>query len=255
MVDKLLEQAWHTLVMTEGFHVRTEKDMVIRPEAAMRVYAGIHSEYDVKPLNKEYITEEDFMKMYTLKKKNFSLQSLYDRLIELLRSCNPDDYDYEKDFQNDFCELLDKVFIEKSEVRTMPLFGQKEKKKYWSLDIVLKIGKVFIPIELKFRKENQTESGYADDFKEDVQRINALLDKYDDIPLGMAIILTDNLNLLCDCKNKVVELDSPLHPNNELIVENLGSYRAGVVVREKKNPQKKSTNSFSSFWDSKNENN
>ena len=254
MVDKLLEQAWHTLVMTEGFHVRTEKDMVIRPEAAMRVYAGIHSEYDVKPLNKEYITEEDFMKMYTLKKKNFSLQSLYDRLIELLRSCNPDDYDYEKDFQNDFCELLDKVFIEKSEVRTMPLFGQKEEKKYWSLDIVLKNGNVFIPIELKFRKEDQTESGYADDFKEDVQRINALLDKYDDIPLGLAIILTDNLNLLCDCKNKVSELDTPSHPNNELSIEHLGLYRAGVVCREQ-NPSRKSTlKSFASYWNKKEEN-
>ena len=73
-----LEQTWHELIMNEGYHVKEEKGMVIRPEAAMRMYAALHTEYDVQqPVNKTYITEEEFMNMYTLKKKVFSLDGLY----------------------------------------------------------------------------------------------------------------------------------------------------------------------------------
>ena len=136
-----LEQAWHKLIMIEGYHVKEEKGMVIRPEAAMRMYAALHTEYDVQqPVNKTYITEEEFMNMYTLKKKVFNFDGLYERIVELLHSCDPDTYNYEKDFQNDFCEILGNCYIEESEVRTLPLFNQNGvQQKYWSLDIVLNI--------------------------------------------------------------------------------------------------------------------
>lgn len=246
-----LEEAWHALIMNEGYHVKEENGMVIRPESAMRMYAALNSKYDVRPLRKEYITKEDFMNMYTLKKKDFSIDNLYTHIIELLHSCDPDSYDYEKDFQNDFCRLLDKYYKELPEVRTIPLWGQGGKRKYWSLDIVLRVKQQYIPIELKFRKEEQSKAGYADDFKEDVQRINSLLLQYDDMPEGYAILLTNNEDLLKECYTKVPELNSEQNKDNKVFVENLDSYYAGVVYRAQMPPRKATGKSFAPYWESK----
>ena len=249
-----LEQAWHKLIMIEGYHVKEEKGMVIRPEAAMRMYAALHTEYDVQqPVNNTYITEEEFMNMYTLKKKVFNFDGLYERIVELLHSCDPDTYNYEKDFQNDFCKLLDNYYTELPEVRTIPLLGQGGKRVYWSLDIVLKFKQQYVPIELKFRKDEQSKAGYADDFKEDVQRINSLLLQYDDMPIGFAIILTNIEELLKESLVKVSELDNEQNQDNKIEVEKLESYYAGVVYRAQKPPRKLTNKSFAPYWEKKND--
>ena len=249
-----LEQAWKQLILFEGVNIRTEKEQVVRLDAAKRMHAGLGASYELKHLNKDLVTKEDFMKMYCLKKNKFRLEDLHGNMLRLLNICNPCGYDNEKDFQNDFCEILGNCYIEESEVRTLPLFNQNGvQQKYWSLDIVLNIKQYYIPIELKFRKDDQSKAGYADDFKEDAQRIKALLDIYDDMPQGYAIILTNKSDLLNECKSKISELKCIHYKNSIFDTHNVSTYVIGMVALNKETICNRTNKSFLPFWENKHE--
>lgn len=167
-------------------------------------------------------------------KRRFEFNNLYDILVEMIKDTDPSQFDYEKDFQRALEELLERRFIELPEVKTISLTDNDHN--HWRLDFVLKLGDLFVPIELKFRHNEQSTNGYAADFVEDVHRINSLIAAYDDIPLGFAICLTNKADFIDECVSKIKEYDeselSKGHHNNNISWEKMSDgYSIGVVRR------------------------
>lgn len=184
-------------------------------------------------------------------KRKFELNNLYDILVEMIKDTDPTQFDYEKDFQNALESLLDKRFVELPEVRTLPLSDDDHS--HWRLDFVVKLNDQFVPIELKFRHNDQSVNGYAADFIDDVHRINSLISEYDDIVKGFAICLTNNKEFVKDCDSKISEYDSSKlsegHYDNVICWETMAdNYYIGIVRRIPHHDRAKKNKFFSPFW-------
>lgn len=130
----------------------------------------------------------------------FQLSHLRNELIGMIQRIGDlSKYEYERDFQDELVKLLGQKYTAVPEVKTMPCFDEDSDKKYWRIDIVVKLGNQYVPIELKYRHGGQSIEGYDSDYVEDVKRIRNLLIKYDDIPFGYAICMTDNDELVLAC--------------------------------------------------------
>ena len=130
----------------------------------------------------------------------FQLSHLRNELIGMIQRIGDlSKYEYERDFQDELVKLLGQKYTAVPEVKTMPCFDEDSDKKYWRIDIVVKLGNQYVPIELKYRHSGQSIEGYDSDYVEDVKRIRNLLIKYDDIPFGYAICMTDNHELVLAC--------------------------------------------------------
>lgn len=130
----------------------------------------------------------------------FQLDHLRNELIGMIQRIGDlSKYEYERDFQDELVKLLTQKYTAVPEVKTMPCFDEESDKKFWRIDIVVKQGDLYVPIELKYRHGGQSVEGYDSDYIEDVDRIRELLIKYDDIPVGYAICVTDNDELVFAC--------------------------------------------------------
>lgn len=130
----------------------------------------------------------------------FQLNHLGNELIGMIQRIGDlRQYEYERDFQNELVKILNQKYTAVPEVKTMPCFDEDSDKKYWRIDIVVKLGNQYVPVELKYRHGEQSTEGYDSDFVEDVDRIRNLLIRYDDIPFGYAICVTDNNELVLAC--------------------------------------------------------
>lgn len=129
------------------------------------------------------------------------VSTFYNDIKELINSItDPSKYNYERDFENSLKTLLSTKYKVKTEVKTMPLFDEVGEKTSWRIDLVVRINDLFIPIELKYRDEEQSTGSYATNYIRDIDKIKYLLMSYDDIPFGFAICLTNNDNLIKSCK-------------------------------------------------------
>ena len=185
-------------------------------------------------------------------KAKFELSVFYNDLVAFLTSLNPAEYDYEKNFQNELEQLLSGKYEEKAEVKTIPL---ERNRKFSCIDIVVKINDQYIPIELKFRKEESSIADYDKDYVDDILRIRTLMCSFDDIPMGIAICLTNNVLLKMACDLLVYAYNSMQHlygerkmgidwkvlQDNEFACGIAGWYWAGP-----KSPQ--SNKSFAEYW-------
>ncbi len=70
--DPILAQAWDALI-NGGAYTIVNNEIVVRRDAAKRIYAAIGSYYNLHDVNKEFLTKKDFEQMYT-KKSGMSLQ-------------------------------------------------------------------------------------------------------------------------------------------------------------------------------------
>jgi len=184
-------------------------------------------------------------------KRKFEFNNLYDIIVEMIKDTNPTTFDYEKDFQSSLETLLDNRFVELPEVKTISLSDDGHEN--WRIDFVLKLGNKFVPIELKFRHNEQSTQGYADDFVDDVHRINSLISEYDDITKGFAICLTNNEDFVKQCNGKIKEYDeskrSKRHHDNEIHWETMrDGYHIGIVRRVPHHDRKASNKLFSKDW-------
>ena len=129
-------------------------------------------------------------------KAKFEQQQFHQFLTKMMEQLNPNEFDYEKNFQNELASQLGEYFEEKMEVRTHAL---EKNRKFSCVDLVVRIGNMFVPIELKYRREDQNTAGYAEDYIDDIVRIRKMLIDFDDIPFGYAICLTDDEGLIEKC--------------------------------------------------------
>lgn len=190
----------------------------------------------------------------------FQLDHLREELIGMIRRIGDlSKYEYERDFQNELVRLLNQKYTAVPEVKTMPCFDEDSDKKYWRIDIVIKFGDQYVPIELKYRHSGQSIEGYDTDYVEDVKRIRNLLIKYDDIPFGFAICITDNDELVLACSttqeifNREEGLSGVYRMNIEWSDLPQREYKLGFAswywIEEKTLSHK----SFKEYWDKKNQ--
>lgn len=125
-------------------------------------------------------------------------------MLAILKRVNlPAKGQVEEDFQKRFEDILNEIKMEYlPKVHTAALFSDEERKKQddWEIDIVLEKSDVYIPIELKFRHGDQNISGYDKLYEWDIRRISGIVDTYKDVPLGYAIFVTDNADLIKNIK-------------------------------------------------------
>ena len=192
------------------------------------------------------------------KSEDYSEIDFSDIVLKFLKDLsNPEEYKYEEDFKDTYAYILSRKFNDLTEVETISLTDDGHCQ--WRIDIVIKMNQQYIPIELKFRHNEQSTNGYASDFIEDVHRINELINMYDDIPCGYAICLTNNNDFVNDCDNEIEEYDKSdraiLFLDNVIDWESIkNGYKVGLVSRYKtdyrrKNPTQKS---FVQYWNNKN---
>ena len=188
----------------------------------------------------------------------FQLRHLRNELIGIIQRIGDlSKYEYERDFQEELVKLLGQKYTAIPEVKTMPCFDEDSDKKYWRIDIVVKLGNQYVPIELKYRHDGQSIEGYDSDYVEDVDRIRNLLIKYDDIPLGYAICVTDNEELVSTCKEKQREYNANknLKGNHQMSVvwTNLPQrgYQLGVSGWHWGKPKSPTKKYFNEYWNKK----
>lgn len=192
-------------------------------------------------------------------KAKFELSVFYKDLVELLTSLHPTEYDYEKNFQNDLANLLADKYEEKVEVKTIPL---ERNRNFSSIDIVVKINELYIPLELKFRKEESSIADYDKDYVDDILRIRTLMRNFDDIPMGFAICLTDNvvLKMACDLLVYVYNSKHYLYGERKMGIDwkvlQEGEFACGIAGWYWAGPKYPlSKKSFAEFWNRKDFNN
>lgn len=188
----------------------------------------------------------------------FQLSHLRNELIGMIqRIGNLSKYEYERDFQDELVKILGQKYTAVPEVKTMPCFDENSDRKYWRIDIVIKLGNQYVPIELKYRHGEQSIEGYDSDYVEDVDRIRNLLIKYDDIPLGYAICVTDNVELVSTCKEKQKEYnaDKNLKGIHQMSIEwkhlTQRGYQLGIAGWHWGEPKSPTNKYFKEYWDKK----
>lgn len=189
----------------------------------------------------------------------FQLSHLRNELIGMIQRIGDlSKYEYERDFQDELVKLLGQKYTAVPEVKTMPCFDEDSDKKYWRIDIVVKLENQYVPIELKYRHGGQSIEGYDSDYVADVDRIRNLLIKYDDIPLGYAICVTDNEELILACR----ELQREYNFNNGLEgvyqmsidwnnLPQRGGYKLGIAGWHWGEPKSPTNKYFKEYWDKK----
>lgn len=151
-------------------------------------------------------------------------------LLILKKVKQPSKGKVEEDFQKAFEKVLESYGIEYlPKVHTDALCPNDDKQmpEDWEIDIVLNIKNFYIPIELKYRQEDQCVSGYDERYRHDIKKIAELTKKYTDIPVGYAIIVTSNNDLIENCNTLM-----PEYTNDWVELDN--KYKALVVMKYNK---------------------
>lgn len=197
----------------------------------------------------------------SLQNTTYGISSIYNDIIELINSINnPSEYNYEIDFEKELKTLLAKKYNVQTEVKNMPFFDEAKEKVSWRTDLVIKCGEQYIPIELKYRDEDQSADGYGYGYIKDIDKIKYMLISYDDIPFGLAICLTNNESLIKTCKalqlNSNISDNTYLDPWRSLQIEwhrhERSDYRFGIAGwRWAGEKVLKSGKCFKGYWDRK----
>ncbi len=203
------------------------------------------------------LTKKMIESLHSNPNDEYTEQDFANILLQFLENIgDPDEFKYEESFKESYAYILSERFHNLTEVETISLTKDDHSK--WRIDIVIKMNNQYIPIELKFRQDEQSINGYAADFVDDVHRINELIDTYDDIPCGYAICLTNNVKFTNDCNQKIDEYDkskkSDLYIDNIIVWHSIKKdYQVGIVGRfETENRRQHPTNkSFTPSWNNK----